>query len=248
MEPLPAVAGVAQGINWITQAEDIGLNLKITIAIDGPAGAGKSTVAKALCKDLGMRLLDTGAMYRCIALKSQRQGLTADNTAEATEIAKSTRIDFEEGDPQRVVLDGEDVTDQIRTLEIGQLASALSTFGPLREELVNRQQEIIASGGYILEGRDVTTVVAPNAEVKIFLTASIEERARRRWLEMQGRGDMDTRLQAVVKDVVERDHRDYTRQESPLTLAEDAIVLESFGLTIPEVVNRIREIVATNFE
>lgn len=221
---------------------------KITIAIDGPAGAGKSTVAKALCSELGMRLLDTGAMYRCIAVKASRAGLGPDDGEQATEIAKNSKIEFREGNPQRVILDGEDVTDTIRTLEIGQLASALSTHGPLREVLVQQQQQVIAEGGFILEGRDVTTVVAPSAEVKIFLTASIEERARRRWIEMQGRGDMTTRLQQVVKDIVERDHRDYSRQESPLTLAEDAVVLESFGLSIAEVVNRIRAIVVTKLE
>ncbi|MBX3120266.1 MAG: (d)CMP kinase [Fimbriimonadaceae bacterium] len=220
----------------------------ITIAIDGPAGAGKSTVAKALCAELGMRLLDTGAMYRCIALKAQRLGLSAEDKGPATDLAKNSNIEFQEGEPQRVILDGEDVTDAIRTLEIGQLASALSTYGPLRAELVKRQQEIIAHGGYILEGRDVTTVVAPNAEVKIFLTASIEERARRRWLEMRSRNDQNSTLQEVVKDVVQRDHRDYSRDESPLTLAEDAIILESFGLAVSDVVNQIRAIIRAKIE
>lgn len=210
----------------------------IVIAIDGPAGSGKSTVAKILAARLGLRYLDTGAMYRCFALKAHRAGLSGLDASAAAALGQSAVISFGEGDPQPVYLDLEEVTTEIRTPEIGQLASELSTHLVVRVVLVEQQKAIVAQGGYVLEGRDVTTVVAPNADVKVFLTASIEERARRRWLEMQGRGDR-RRLQEVVLDVVARDHRDYTRDESPLTLAEDAHLIESFGLTPDEVADRI---------
>jgi cytidylate kinase len=148
------------------------------------------------------------------------------------------RVEIQFAPPQIVLLDGEDVSAQIRTLEVGQAASEFSTIAEVREEMVRRQQEIVARGGTVLEGRDVTTVVAPDADVKVFLTASIEERARRRWVEIKQNGQNET-LQKVVKDVVERDHRDYTRDESPLQLAEDAVIIESFGLTPEQVADRI---------
>lgn len=212
--------------------------MSIVIAIDGPAGAGKSTVAKMLAKSLGLVLLDTGAMYRAVALLDQRAGRERNDVETLAAIAKEIDIRFEPGDPQLVFVNGEDVTNLIRTLEIGQLASAISVHSPIRRELVARQQALIDQGGFVLEGRDVTTVVAPKATLKIFLTASIEERARRRWLELRA-NDEAVRLQDVVKEVVERDHRDYTRADSPLTLAEDATIVESFGLTPEEVCARI---------
>lgn len=208
------------------------------VAIDGPAGAGKSTVAGLLSKRSGLPLLDTGAMYRCVALLAQERGLDGQSAEAAADLTAASTIELSRTLPQRVLLNGNDVTPDIRTLEIGQLASELSVHPRIRRVLVGLQQETIRQGGWILEGRDTTTVVAPGADLKVFLTASIEERARRRWAEIEARGE-SKRLQDVVKDVVERDHRDYTRDDSPLALAEDAVIVETFGLTPEEVAERI---------
>lgn len=177
-------------------------------------------------------------MYRAVALAAQRFGVPVTDEPALTDLTVGLQIGFAGNDNEKTLLDGEDVSMLIRTLEIGQLASGVSVHPGVRRELVRQQQAVVANGGFVLEGRDTTTVVAPGADLKIFLTASIEERARRRWLEGQGRGD-DVTLQAVVIDVVKRDHRDYSRQDSPLTLAEDAVIVETFGLNPPEVVERI---------
>lgn len=204
------------------------------IAIDGPAGAGKSTIARGLAKSLQLDLLDTGAMYRAFALSAFRKGEDFD----VTELINEVQIDFGPSPDRKIRLDGVDVSEEIRSLEISQMASQLSTISEVRRAMVSAQQSIISVGNWVLEGRDVTTVVAPKADLKIFLTASIEERARRRWVEMVAKGDPVT-LQAVVKEVVERDHRDYTRDDSPLMLAEDAIIVESFGLSPDDIIERI---------
>lgn len=217
-------------------------NHKLVIAIDGPAGAGKSTVAKALAKDLGLNYLDTGAMYRALALKAKRAGLGGADGDAAAALGAETRIEFQAGDPQKVLLDGEDVTTEIRTLEIGELASALSAFPSVRALLVARQQAMVVEGGYTLEGRDVTTVVAPNADVKVYLTASLEERAKRRHLEMEQKGVQDEYAK-VRKEMQIRDHRDITRDDSPLTVAPGATLIESGGLTPDEVVARIKALI-----
>ncbi len=204
------------------------------IAIDGPAGAGKSTVAKILARRLGLRYLDTGAMYRAVALLATRAGLQPEDGAEAARLAEQAEITFGHGDPQPVLVNGEDITSLIRTPEISELASALSAHSALRQVLVARQKELIQTGDWILEGRDTTTVVAPHATVKVFLTASLEERAKRRSLEL-GREDVGE----LTRMISERDHRDYTREDSPLTMSPDAHRLETFGLSAEEVANRI---------
>jgi len=194
---------------------------KLVIAIDGPAGAGKSTVAKALAKELGLKYLDTGAMYRALALAASRQGLGASDGDRAAALAQQVEISFGEGNPPPVLLDGEDVSGLIRTPEIGELASALSTHSGVRQALVARQQAMVAEGGYTLEGRDVTTVVAPNAQVKVYLTASLEERAKRRHLEL---GEKAPDYEEMRKQIQTRDTRDITREDSPLTVAPGAHV------------------------
>lgn len=214
------------------------LKSNVVIAIDGPAGAGKSTVAKQLAERLGIKLLDTGAMYRALAFKAIQNSIESSNEAELCKLAESTEITFDIETKSRVHVDGQDVSELIRTLHVGEFASQISVFPRIRTKMVALQQQVITSGGYVLEGRDVTTVVAPNADLKIFLTASIEERARRRWLELRSE-QPDNTLQNVVKDVVIRDHRDYTREVGALMLAEDAMIVESFGLSVEQVVDHI---------
>lgn len=204
------------------------MSRKLVIAIDGPAGAGKSTIAKLLAARLDLRYLDTGAMYRALALKASRKGIQG---PEAADLMNETQIAFGPGEPQRVLLDGEDVTAAIRTAEIGETASALSSHSAVRRAMVKLQQEFVAEGGVVLEGRDTTTVVAPTADLKIYLTASLEERAKRRTSE---RGDAQA-FERTRSEIEQRDHRDITRDDSPLTVAPDAHVVETATLTVDEV-------------
>ena len=207
---------------------------KVVIAIDGPAGAGKSTVSKMLARSLGLRYLDTGAMYRCLAYHALRSGLAVTDGDEAAELLDSIQIEFGIGEPQPVFLNGVDVTSEIRSPEIGEAASALSQYSPVRTKLVERQKELVSHGGVILEGRDVTTVVAPHATLKIYMTASLEERAKRRLGEFVAKG-VDGSFQDVRSQIQNRDHRDINRDDSPLTVAEDAVVVETAEHTPEEV-------------
>jgi cytidylate kinase len=209
------------------------------IAIDGPAGAGKSTVAKAIAKTLGFQYLDTGAMYRALALKIHKLGIDQNDKANVIEIAKKIDIHFEPGTPQRVILDSEDVTLDIRTQEISEIASVISALPEVRHELVRRQKQMASKGRVVLEGRDTTTVVCPEARLKVFLTASIEERARRRWNELIAKNEQAPTLDEVKNQIIKRDERDSTRENSPLKIAEDALVIDTDNLSPDEVIEKI---------
>lgn len=199
----------------------------MVIAIDGPAGAGKSTVAKALAAELGFTYLDSGAMYRCVALASLRR------EGEPGAIAEALRIELGE----RVLLDGEDVSAAIRTAEVSQRASEIAALPEVRAAMVVQQRRLLAGGDWVAEGRDIGTVVAPDAELKIFLTADPVERARRRAAEL------GTSVEAVLADQQERDQRDRTRETSPLMPAPDAVDVDSTDLSLPEVVAKIVSLV-----
>jgi len=211
---------------------------RLVIAIDGPAGSGKSTVAKEVARRLGLSFLDTGAMYRCIALLAQQNGLGPSDGDEAAKLGEAARISFDQGDPQRVFLNGEDVTQAIREPEIGNLASALSAHSSVRRLLVRQQREIVARGGVTLEGRDVTTVVAPDADIRIFMTAGVEERTRRRFQELKARG-ISVDFEELKKQIEERDQRDSTRQDSPLRIGEGVTVIDTDGMTVEEAVSKV---------
>ena len=211
------------------------------LAIDGPAGAGKSTVAKRLAKVLGFLYMDTGAMYRALALKVMRQGIDPEDTERVRRILSETRIELSADDGQsRVYLDGVDVSDQVRTPEVSQLASKVSTLKVVRERLVELQQGMAAAGGVVAEGRDIGTVVFPNADVKIYLDASPEQRARRRAEEIKGRGG-EVSWERTLAETLERDQRDQERAIAPLRKADDAIVIDTTSMEVDQVIGKIQQ-------
>jgi cytidylate kinase len=196
----------------------------LVIAIDGPSGAGKSTVGRALASRLGYVFLDTGAMYRALALKALRQAVPLDQVAALADLAHTTSIELTSG--RHVLLDGEDVTDAIRTREVTAASSRVSAHGSVRREMVRRQQELGRAGGVVLDGRDIGTTVFPDAEVKFYLDADTTHRARRRHAEQQAAGTA-AELEAVERDLRERDHADRSRADSPLVQAHDALYLDT---------------------
>jgi CMP/dCMP kinase len=202
----------------------------MVIAIDGPAGAGKSSVARAAAATLGFTYLDSGAMYRCVALSGIEAGVDLDDPEEIGEVARSLRLEL---DDERVELDGRDVSAAIREPRVTEAASRVSIHPPVRQAMVARQRELIAAGRYVAEGRDIGTVVSPDAPLKVFLTASAEERARRRAAQT---GEDEA---TVLADQRERDARDETREHSALRTAEDAVEIDTTGLSLDEVVSRI---------
>jgi len=211
------------------------------IAIDGPSGAGKSTLGKMLAKKLGLLYLDTGAMYRAVALAATRDERALNDPARAAEIARGANIELKgEPDTLRVFLDGEDVSDTIRTLEIAQAASIVSTNSDVRRTMVGLQRRLGEQSpkGCVLEGRDIGSVVFPNADVKFFLTAKPEARARRRFEEDKAKGREST-YEQTLSEINERDQRDVSRSDSPLTIADDAVVIDTSELDLTEVFDQM---------
>ena len=213
------------------------------IAIDGPSGAGKSTVAKAVAKELGFSCLDTGAMYRAVAWCALHDGVSLEDAEAVGALAHSCTISFrhEQGDPvpRRVFADGVEVTGAIRTAEIDRSVSAVSAVPAVRQALLDQQRRIGSEGNYVVEGRDIGTEVFPNAEVKVFLTASAEERAHRRVRQNADRGIGSIDYQEVLDDIIRRDELDSSRDTAPLRPAEDAVLLDSSSMHVEEVIGSI---------
>ena len=218
--------------------------MAFNIAIDGPAGAGKSTIAKTLARELGYVYVDTGAMYRAMAYYFLQQGIDK-NDEEAITAAVSgadVTIRYEDG-TQQVFLNGENVTGSLRTEEVGNMASATSIYPAVRTKLVALQQKLAQTTDVIMDGRDIGTCVLPQAQVKIYLTASVETRARRRYNELLEKGE-PADLKKIAADIEERDYRDMHREMSPLRQAKDAVLVDSSEMNIDEVVAAIRGIAA----
>lgn len=220
---------------------------RIIVAIDGPAGAGKSTIARHLARHFGLLNLETGAMYRAFALKALRLGLALDDPASLQALTRETAIGLEPGtEENRVVLDGEDVTGQLRNPTVTDAASRVSTIPAIRAWMVQRQQELGAQGGIVMEGRDIGTVVFPRAEAKIFLDAAPEVRGLRRFDQLGAKPEQQP--EEVIRELRERDQRDRNRVESPLRPAADAVLLDSTYMTLDEAVKAAEAIVAEKLE
>jgi len=218
-------------------------NRELIIAIDGPSGAGKSTITRLLADRLGYVFLDTGAMYRAVALAAQRKGVAADDDGALEEICRTIRISFVRNNGCcRVILDDEDVSEFIRNPEISLLTSRISARKVVREFMLRLQREMARDGGVILEGRDIGTIVFPDADVKFFLSASAEERGRRRYTELKAAGK-DVDLRTTIAEVMQRDEQDVRREHAPLRRADDAVGIDSTLLTIDQVLERMERVV-----
>ena len=214
-----------------------------SVAIDGPAGAGKSTIAKRVAKERDFIYIDTGAMFRAMAIHFLRCGIAADDHEKISNAVKdvSVTISYVNGE-QQVFLNGENVTGQLRTEEVGNMASASSVVGDVRKKLLELQRNLAASANVVMDGRDIGTVVLPNADVKVYLTASVEVRAQRRYKELIEKGQAAD-LEQIKKDIEERDYRDMNREIAPLRQAEDAILVDSSSMTIDENVQAILDLI-----
>lgn len=213
------------------------------VAIDGPSGAGKSTISKLLAQRLGFAHIDTGAMYRCVALATLRRGIDPQNPGALGALSLALSIEFRRSNgEQHVFLDGEDVSAAIRSPEVSLLTSRVSSVPAVRDNLVELQRRMGAQGGVVLEGRDIGTVVFPQAQAKFYLTASAEERGRRRYLELKAKG-LEVELDKTIAEVRERDEADSTREHSPLRRAADAILIDSTGMSIEAVVAQMQAVV-----
>ena len=209
------------------------------VAIDGPAGAGKSTIAKLVAKEKGYIYVDTGAMYRALAIHFLKKGIAPENTEDVIEACSDAAVSirYEDG-AQQVYLNGENVTGMLRTEEVGNMASKTSAVPEVREKLLELQRTLAKENDVIMDGRDIGTNILPDADVKIYLTASVGTRARRRYDELKEKGE-DCDLDQIAQDIKERDERDMNRETAPLKKAEDAILVDSSYMTIPEVVSEI---------
>ena len=214
-------------------------NKHLTVAIDGPAGSGKSTVTRRIAEQLDCLYLDSGAMYRAITLQSVRRGLSPTDIPRLIQLVQTCQIDFADNG-KITLLDGEDVSEAIRTPEISRVVSDISRIPELRKEIVKQQRTIGENSAIITEGRDVTTVVFPNADYKFYLTASVEERARRRFAEHKAKR-IDCTLEEIQEEICVRDTKDCSREHSPLRTAEDAIVVNTTDMTINQVVDVVIE-------
>jgi cytidylate kinase len=214
--------------------------VKINVALDGPAGAGKSTVARLVAEDLGFVYIDTGAMYRAVTWKIMQEGLHPDQVEQLIAVAKQMQIELKPGlTGQKVFVDGVEVTDAIRTVEINQNVSWVASIPQIREILVHLQKQMAATKGVVMDGRDIGTQVLPNAEVKVFLTASARERAERRFRETK---DSVLTLEQLENNINQRDRMDEQREASPLVKAEDAFLLDSTEMSLSEVVTQILDL------
>lgn len=209
------------------------------IAIDGPAGAGKSTIAKLVAKQLGFIYVDTGAMYRALAIHFIQNGLTEQDTEEIKRICKEALVTLEyQNGIQQVYLNGENVTGMLREEAVGNMASVSSAISEVRAQLLELQRNMARDNDVVMDGRDIGTNILPNADVKVYLTASVEERARRRFVELQQQGKACD-FESIANDIKERDQRDMNREIAPLKKAEDAVLVDSSNMTIDEVVDEI---------
>lgn len=211
-----------------------------SIAIDGPAGAGKSTIAKLIAKERGCIYVDTGAMYRAMAIYFLRQGIVAEDEASINKACDDIEVVIKyEDNVQQVYLNGENVTSILRTEEVGKMASASSVYPAVRAKLLDLQRKLAKEYDVVMDGRDIGTHVLPNADVKIYMTASVEERANRRYKELVEKGDTSADYEKIKADIAERDYRDMNREIAPLKQAEDAILLDTSDMLIEEVVKAI---------
>ena len=213
------------------------------VAIDGPAGSGKGTLAKIISKRMGLVNLDTGATYRCVALESIRKGFSIDEEEKIANMIDDLNIEFKyENDLIKVFLNGEDVTSTIRTMEVSKSVSFISSIVPVRLKMVDLQRKMAEGKDIIMEGRDIGTYVFPNADVKIYLDADLEERARRRFKENEEKG-IKSSFNEIVENMKKRDHNDKNKKIGSLKIADDAIVVDSTNMTIEEMADRVEEII-----